>query len=68
MNKLTIALLGSIALFGLRGVAAAQTGVTRIAYDQCRADLKTARARIASSAKGRLRQSDEIGSSLCSSQ
>ena len=39
MKKLTIALLGSIAFFspvpGLRGVAAAQTGVTRIAYDQC---------------------------------
>lgn len=38
MKKITIALFGSIALFGLQGVAAAQTNVTRMAYDQCRAD------------------------------
>src|SRR5438874_2213466 len=40
MKKLIIVLLASIALFSpvLRGVAAAQTAVTRIAYDQCWAD------------------------------
>jgi PKD repeat protein len=42
MKKLTIALLGSIAFFspvlGLRGVAAAQTTVTRFAYEQWWAD------------------------------
>jgi PKD repeat protein len=42
MKTLTIALVGSLAFFspapGLQGVAAAQTAVTRIAYDQCRAD------------------------------
>ena len=37
MKKLTIALLGSMAFLCLRGVAAAQTAVTRIAYDQCQA-------------------------------
>jgi Tol biopolymer transport system component len=42
MKKTTIPLLGLIALLGpapgLRGVAAAQTVVSRIAYDQCWAD------------------------------
>src|SRR5439155_25318108 len=39
MKKLIIVLLASMALFSpvLRGVAAGQTGVTRIAYDQCQA-------------------------------
>src|SRR5947209_10901327 len=42
MKILPIALLGSVAILGpapgLQGVAAAQTAVTRIAYDQCWAD------------------------------
>ena len=37
MKKLIIVLLGSMAFLCLRSVAAAQTAVTRIAYDQCQA-------------------------------
>ncbi|HUQ86338.1 MAG TPA: PKD domain-containing protein [Vicinamibacterales bacterium] len=38
MTKITIALLSLIALLGLQGVATAQTTLTRLAYEQCRAD------------------------------